>query len=260
MVATAVAVGWLLVGSFLVAGGQYVAAHEAANETIGEARGDPAMAGVAALIALLTILIIGSLAVVVQRARSRAVQRRLLAAERERSAAVQRHDLLFAQARDAILLLDASGRVVEANVAAEALYGWSRAELIGMRADDLRTPETRESMHRDWAGSSTSDGVLFETVHLRRDGAEVPVEVSSRVITIDGEAYRQSIIRDITQRRAALDEMREQLDELRRWSVATVGRERRNIALKQEVNELLVALGRRPRYDVELIDREGEDA
>jgi PAS domain S-box-containing protein len=260
VVATAVAAGWLLVATFLVAPGQYASAHEASPETVGDVGGDPAIGIVAALIGLFTIIVIGGLAFVVHLARTHAVQRRLIAAERARSAAVQRHELLFAQARDAILLLDASGRVVEANVAAEALYGWSRAELIGMHAEDLRTPAARASMVRDWTDTRSSDGVLFETTHLRRDGTEVPVEVFSRVIEIDGKAHRQSIIRDITQRRAASDEMREQLEELRRWSAATVGRERRIIALKLEVNELLATLGRRPRYEVEADGREGDDA
>jgi PAS domain S-box-containing protein len=219
-----------------------------------------AMAVVTVLLVLLAIVVIGGLAVIAYVARSHALQGRLLAAERERSTAVQRYNLLFQQARDAVILFDASRRVVEANVAAETLYGWTRDELIGMCVDDLRTPETRAATVRDWEDSRMSGGTLFETVHRRRDGTEVPVEVSSREIEIDGKAYRQSSIRDITQRKGAEDEMRGQLEELRRWSTAVVGRERRIIALKLEVNQLLLALGREPRYEAEPIDGEDEDA
>ena len=40
----------------------------------------------------------------------------------------------------------------------------------------------------------------------------------------------------------------EQLDELRRWHNATLGRESRIIELKREVNELLGKAGEPPRY------------
>ena len=118
----------------------------------------------------------------------------------------------------------------------------------------------RDAEH-NWATSRTADGVLFETVHQRRDGTAVPVEVSSRVIEIDGQPYRQSIIRDITLRKAGEDAMREQLGELQRWNAVTVGREHRIIGLKREVNELLVIQGRPPRYGAGSADGgEGGDA
>jgi hypothetical protein len=42
--------------------------------------------------------------------------------------------------------------------------------------------------------------------------------------------------------------MVEQLEELRRWHAATVGRENRVLELKREVNELLAKAGQPPRY------------
>lgn len=45
------------------------------------------------------------------------------------------------------------------------------------------------------------------------------------------------------------DELRSRIDELRRWQLATQGREGRVIELKREVNALLARLGEAPRYD-----------
>jgi hypothetical protein len=53
---------------------------------------------------------------------------------------------------------------------------------------------------------------------------------------------------DITERKQAEAQLAEQLDELRRWHEATLGREARVLDLKREVNELLAQTGQPPRY------------
>ena len=54
---------------------------------------------------------------------------------------------------------------------------------------------------------------------------------------------------DITQRKQNEAKLLEQLDELRRWHTVTLGREERIIELKQEINRLLVEMGKPPRYE-----------
>ncbi len=44
-------------------------------------------------------------------------------------------------------------------------------------------------------------GLVFETVHKRKDGSTFPVEVSSRLIELDGQSFFLSIARDITERK-----------------------------------------------------------
>jgi len=46
-----------------------------------------------------------------------------------------------------------------------------------------------------------SKGLVFETMHRRKDGSIFPVEVSSRLIELNGKSLYQSIIRDITDRK-----------------------------------------------------------
>lgn len=55
-------------------------------------------------------------------------------------------------------------------------------------------------------------------------------------------------VRDITERKRARARLAEQLDELRRWHTATLGREMRILELKREVNRLLAQAGQPPRY------------
>ncbi len=65
----------------------------------------------------------------------------------------------------------------------------------------------------------------------------------------DGRAVRMvGFVADITERKLAEDRIRSQLDELRRWHSAMLGREVRVLQLKREVNEALAEAGRPARY------------
>lgn len=60
--------------------------------------------------------------------------------------------------------------------------------------------------------------------------------------------YFVAIFDVITDRKIAEKKLREQLDELQRWYSATIDREQRTIELKKEVNQLLIELGKLPKY------------
>jgi PAS domain S-box-containing protein len=123
-----------------------------------------------------------------------------LRAYRERQALAGHLDLLGRYANDVILLLDQNGQIVDANQRAEQTYGFTRAELGRMNARDLRDPAAQELFDEHWEASAGESGARFETVHRRNNGSTFPVEVSSRLIEVDGRKFRQSIIRDISER------------------------------------------------------------
>lgn len=66
--------------------------------------------------------------------------------------------------------------------------------------------------------------------------------------TANGGTLWYGIITDITDRKLAEQKIEEQLQELRRWQAVMVGREKRVIELKQEVNELLAQAGKPVKY------------
>ena len=124
--------------------------------------------------------------------------------------------LISSQARDIILLMHRDGGIIEANEAAVAAYGYSRQELAGMNISQLRSPCTLDAMAEQMMKADES-GILFETLHKRKDGSPFPVEVSSRGTTIDGKRMLLSIIRDITEReqgRKALHESEKRYQEV----------------------------------------------
>ena len=132
--------------------------------------------------------------------------------ERKRAEAVfHRYGLLSERSRDAFLMLRrADGRILEANGAAEDLYGYLRQELLTLSIYALRAEQVRKSIAEDMARAD-STGILFETVHQRKDGSTFPVEVSSRGATLDGTRVLISVIRDVTERKRAEAELAERL-------------------------------------------------
>lgn len=128
-------------------------------------------------------------------------------AQVEATARLARYELLSAYTRDIVLFIRASdGQILEANTAAERAYGYSRAELCAKTIYDLRAPETRQ-IARDQMNQANTYGMLFETLHLRRDGSVFPVEVSSIGADIDGERVLLNVVRDITERKKAQTEL-----------------------------------------------------
>ena len=128
--------------------------------------------------------------------------------ERKRAEeALHQYELLSAHSRDIILFMKRDGgRILEANVAATKAYGYNRDELLSLTIQDLRAPDTRE-LTTDQMFEADVQGILFETVHRRKDGSTFPVEVSSRGTSIGEGRILISVIRDITIRKQAEQEL-----------------------------------------------------
>lgn len=130
-----------------------------------------------------------------------------------RESQLQKYRLLAKHARDIILFIRRSdGKILEANAAALQTYGYSAEELEALNARDLRAPET---LHRLDAELDLAEEVplAFETVHRRKDGSTFPVEVAAQAVRIDGERLMVSIVRDISERRLAQQELRAALNQ-----------------------------------------------
>jgi len=131
-----------------------------------------------------------------------------LAVELEQKRTAARLGMVMQEARDVILVLDESLRIIEANEQALAVYGWSREELLGMPVRDLRAAEATSDFTHVSQSVTAGTGATFETEHRRKDGSTLPVEVSARMVEGDGQKQVLSIIRDITERRRAEAELR----------------------------------------------------
>jgi PAS domain S-box-containing protein len=114
-------------------------------------------------------------------------------------ASEKRYRLLFEMESDAILVTDAETLdLLDGNRAAETLWGYSRDELMHMKATELSAE--REATQRALQGA---DGALAVPLrwHRRKDGTVFPVEITLNRFVLDGRKIVLSAIRDITERR-----------------------------------------------------------
>lgn len=133
--------------------------------------------------------------------------------EHDRLALVRHFEYLHKFANDIIFLSDRDHRIIESNERARTIYGYGPEELKGMRVPDLRPPAVRLEFPATMREAEKTGGLVFETVHQRKDGTVFPVEVSLRILNIDGVRYHQAIIRDISERKKAEGRILEALRE-----------------------------------------------
>ncbi len=116
---------------------------------------------------------------------------------------------LLASALDAVITMDHEGRVVEWNPAAERMFGFSRAVVVGRPLADLVIPPALRAAHRDGLARylATGEGPILgrrlELSATRADGAEFPVELTVTRIGVDDPPQFTAFVRDITERRHA---------------------------------------------------------
>lgn len=176
----------------------YLAAKIDREEVYGPLRARFVVAG-AALLALLLAGGLGALSM--WRLRQARFLRREVELERERASLAARLAFLTDHANDIIVLTDPDWRLLEVNQRGLETYGFGHAELRQMRLEDLSPPELRAGFARDVEPVHATGAARYETLHRRRDGSALPVEVSLRTVVFGGVRYGMAIVRDMTVRR-----------------------------------------------------------
>lgn len=120
--------------------------------------------------------------------------------EAERKLLTTRINFLAKYANDCIILIDASGRIMEVNDRCPRTYGYSRDELLQMSLSDLHTARNRSELPQ-LLRQIPEDGLIHESEHERKGGTPFDVEMSTSLINIDGKRFYQAIIRDISERK-----------------------------------------------------------
>jgi PAS domain S-box-containing protein len=121
----------------------------------------------------------------------------------ELTASEHRYRTLFEGASDAIFLHDPEGRIVETNAIAGRYLGYAKQEFLQMRIHDLDlhpdtlfTPEMIQVL-------MFRGHILFDTVQKKKNGTQIPVEISSRISEYSGKPMVMSTVRDISERKKA---------------------------------------------------------
>lgn len=127
---------------------------------------------------------------------------------------------LFEDSSDPILLLK-QGLFIDCNISALTQLGYhSKSELINCRPAEISPdyqPDGQNSVEKEAEMIATALRVgyhRFEWLHVRANGSLLPVEVSLTPMTVHGELIIHVCWRDITERKAVENKLRNRTDEL----------------------------------------------
>ena len=166
--------------------------------------------------------------------------------------AESRLNALLDAAVDAIILIDSRGRITRFNLAAETMFGYAQAEVLGQNVAMLM-PEPYQSQHDGYmaryahTGERRIIGIGREVEARRKDGTTFPIDLSVGEFQTSGEFLPSGqhgyvgIIRDLTERKAQTreaEELRNRLTHVGR--LGTLGEMVSGIA--HEVNQPLTAI------------------
>ncbi len=122
---------------------------------------------------------------------------------------------LFETASDAIFIVEVpTARLLKANGRAAQLVGYTEDELHSLTVFDLDPPEDRPRIEAIIEEVLEVGSALFEHRLVCKDGAEVPVEISTRRVAFEGRPALQSFVRDITERKRAEAALRQSQERL----------------------------------------------
>lgn len=139
-------------------------------------------------------------------------------------------------APDAVLLLDEQGKLIYWNMAAERIFGYSEAEVLGRTAHLLLLPERYHEVYKKGYSEFISTGTIkrigksLELEAICKDGNTIPIELSYSTVKIGDEWHAVGILRDISERK-------EHEDKLHRTSRALSAIHTSNILLTRSEDE-----------------------
>lgn len=155
-----------------------------------------------------TILIAGLVTLIVVGRRSGKEMRHLLEAQ-------FRIQEILNTAMDAVIGMDVHGKITDWNFRAEAIFGRSKSEVLGLSFQDTIFPERiQEEKRQELARflATRDDRILkqrVETTGMRRSGEEFPIELTITPLSTNNTWHFTAFIEDITERKRAEKELLE---------------------------------------------------
>lgn len=126
-------------------------------------------------------------------------------AEEASAKAAERFQSLLDSSPDAVLVVDQDGFIVQVNGEVEAIFGYDAHEIVGTSVDNL-LPERLRTAHRGHRAQFAQQprrramGAGLDLRAVRKDGSEVPVDVSLGTIATDSGLVVTAFVRDVSER------------------------------------------------------------
>jgi PAS domain S-box-containing protein len=130
-------------------------------------------------------------------------------------ASEERFRVITESANDAIISADSAGHIVSWNARAEAIFGYTAAEILGAPLTRL-IPARDQADHAQrltqWSATGVAHliGTITEFSGVRKDGGEFPLEMSLSTWSMGHDHYVTGIIRDLTAHKQLQETTRQQ--------------------------------------------------
>jgi PAS domain S-box-containing protein len=121
---------------------------------------------------------------------------------------------IFEGVEDAIFVESLNGEILDVNDRACEMFGYDKEEFLAKTVDDL-VPEGKLAVIPDEIADGGIPDNPIETVNIRANGEEFPVELSTRLQTIGDQSVMLAVVRDISDRKKAdrvLEQYRAELE------------------------------------------------
>lgn len=122
---------------------------------------------------------------------------------------------IFEHAHDAIITINADSRITRWNKTAESIFGWSEAEVLNSKLSDFIIPAKFRDAHSKGIAHfiSTGEGPVLNTCielfAVKKDGDEIPVEITISAIPWQNSYIFSGIVRDISERKKMEQELQQ---------------------------------------------------
>ena len=127
--------------------------------------------------------------------------------EKKANALIQRNQVMMQSTPEGIHIMDEQGNIIEANDAFCRLLGYTQAEAMQLSLFDFDAKLTADELRANI--EKLLDGhAQFETVHRRKDGTLVDVEITVSGFELDGSKCLFALSRDITERKQAEEKIK----------------------------------------------------
>ncbi|MEZ5057537.1 MAG: PAS domain S-box protein [Saprospiraceae bacterium] len=131
----------------------------------------------------------------------------------------ERFRSVVSSATDAIITADENGHILTWNEGAQKVFGWKASEILGKNLTEIMPVDFRESHKNGFDRYLKSEkpqviGKVVELQGRRKSGENFPVEISLGTWMSDEKHHFCGIIRDISERKAREEELKNALEEI----------------------------------------------
>jgi len=134
---------------------------------------------------------------------------------RSREYALRKTQFSIDNAPEPIYWVRPDASISYVNEAACQALGYTREELLGMTIFELDPRFDAKVWPEHWEATRRRSIRVLETVHRRKDGTLLPVEIAIAFMQLGGEEFHCAFARDLSERRAAAEALREGEERLR---------------------------------------------